>query len=203
MLLFITSCLTNKLRTIPGSYKTKGGYPLFSSTIDLMQDSTFVYNKYACLLNIKSTGIWSIKENKLVLNSDLQPYPDSLPNFKVIKAENNNSDKITFDLLSPDTLKALPTAVGFMFYKGDTIDRQLGGLNGKMYFEKKAVDSIKIISVDIKEIVLADIDSDYYRIVAIKDHNMYEFFTNEICEIRNSSLINKKNNKKVRYYKVR
>ena len=126
--------------------------------------------------------------------------------YRIIKTENNDFNKLTIDLFWPDSLEPLPGASGLMFYDGDTIDGQISDLEGRMILKKQLADSIKISFISLKDIVLTNIDFDYYKIVTIEDNdNMYEFFTNEIWKIRGDYLIDKTKNDyyyEKRFYKI-
>lgn len=199
------SCSTYRFKTVSGHYRTKGGFE-WGSCIDLNQDSIFIYKWQSGLIFGKTTGKWKIEGNNLILNSDLQPQLDTLPNYRIIKTEKNNANKITIDLFWTDSLEVLIGASGLMFYNGDTIERQVSDLNGRMIFKKQVADSLKISYIASRDILMNDFNYDYYKIVTIaKNELMYEFFTNEIWKIRGDYLIDKTKNDcyyEKRFYKV-
>ncbi len=191
ILIILTSCSSYTFKSVTGNYQTKGGFE-WGSMMDLKEDSNFTYKWRVGLFSGETTGKWLIEGNNLILNSDLQPQLSTLPKYRLIIEANNNADKITFDLLWPDTVEALHGAVGFLFYNGDTIDSQVSDIEGRMVFKKQLLDSIKISFIGFKEIILTNINSDYYKIVTLwDDDEMYEFFTNEIWKIRGDYLIDK------------
>ena len=65
---------------------------------------------------------------------------------------------------------------------------------GVALIQKKNADSIVINQVGLKDIILSNINHDYYKIQAIEKEKLYEFFTNEIWVIRNNHLIDKTKN---------
>ncbi|WP_430937300.1 hypothetical protein [Saccharicrinis sp. 156] len=185
----LTSCATINQKTITGYYRTKGSFEMGSS-IRLNKDSSFVYNWQGGLVYGETKGKWKIKDKELILNSDLQPENDTTPSYYLIEAAKRNSNKIRFDLFFPDSTEVLPAATGIMFENGVKISNQLSNMSGQMSFQKQDFDSIKISFVGLRDIIITDSINDYLKIAAVENFGSgYEFFTNEIWNIRHKSLI--------------
>ena len=197
VIILLTSCATINQKTITGYYRTRGGFEMGSS-IKLNKDSSFVYNWQGGLVYGETTGKWIIKDKELILNSDLQPENDTTPNYCLLDAAKRNSKKITFDLFFPDSMEVMPAATGIMFEEGVKISNQISNMSGQMSFQKHDFDSIKISFVGLKDIIITDSINDYFKIAGVENFGSgYEFFTNEIWNIRHKSLIDDTFN---RYY---
>ena len=205
LILLLTSCTVHDFQTVSGHYRTKGGFE-WGSSIILKQDSSFVYNSQVGLIFGQETGKWCVKRNNIILNSDFHPKKDTTPNFYLLDKKINNSSKIEFQLYFPDST-ALIGANGLMFYDKDTIFKNVSDISGLMTFPKHEYDSIKISYIIIKDIVIPNSINDYFKIAAVyfPFEHMYEYFENEVWQIRGKYLIDKSKNKyyyEKRFYKI-
>ena len=193
--MIFTSCSMYKKNNISGFYRTKAGYE-WGSSIYLNIDSTFSYKWQVGLLLGETRGIWSIKNDSLILNSDLQPQEDTTPDYYLIDRRIMDSGEIVFELFFPDTTETLLGATGLLFKNNDTIARALSDIDGKMLFARQVFDSIKIHYLGIKSINIVDKDYDNYKIVAVEDSSIYiyEYFTDEKWEILRDTLIDNTEN---------
>jgi len=201
----LSSCKTAKFYSVAGNYRTKGGFE-WGSRISIKKDSTFIYLWQSSLVFGETKGKWKLNGNKLILNSDLQPQKDIRPNFHIIDKRNTNSSDIVLDLYFPDSTDVLIGAIGLMFHDGDTIKNVISDINGHMRFSKQENDSIKILFIGLKDILISDSVNDYFKIATVDDYeNMYEYFTNETWKVRGNHLIDNSKNQyyyERRFYKI-
>lgn len=205
MFFLLTSCKSVKFDSVTGNYRTKGGFE-WGSHISLNRDSTFIYKWQSGLIYGETIGKWKLEVNNVVLNSDLQPPKDTPTNFNILDKRFTNSSDIVFDLFFPDSTTVLAAATGLMFHNGDTIRNIISDLNGNMRFPKQENDSIKILFIGLKDILISDSVNDYFKIATI-DYldNMVEYFTNEPWRVRGNHLIDKSKNQyyyEKRFYKL-
>jgi hypothetical protein len=201
----LSSCKTAKFDSVTGKYRTKGGFE-WGSNISLNKDSTFIYKWQTGLIYGETTGKWKLSGNNLVLDSDLQPQKDTPSSFYIIDKRNTNSSDIVFDLYFPDSTDVLIGANGLMFHDGDTIRNVFSDIHGNMRFPKQENDSIKILFIGLKDILISDSVNDYFKIATVDNNgNMYEYFTNETWQVRGNHLIDKSKNQNYyekRFYKI-
>ena len=207
VLIIFTSCSTYKNNDISGFYRTKGGFE-WGSSIYLNIDSTFSYKWQVGLIIGVTTGIWSIKNDSLILNSDWQPQEDTVPDYYLIDRSKVDSGEFFFELFFPDTTEALIGANGLMFKNNDTIAWASSDIDGKMLFPLQDFDSIRIYYIGIKSINIVDKDYDYYKIVAVEDSStyLYEYFTDEKWGILKDTLIDNTENEyyyEKQFYRVK
>jgi hypothetical protein len=202
----MTSCTAYNFQRVSGRYVTKGGFE-WGSSINLKPDSNFIYDWQIGGLFGHETGKWNLNGNNLILNSDFHPSIDTTPKFYLLDKQTNNTFKIQFLLYYPNTVDALIGANGLMFFNADTIFKSVSDINGLLTFPKHEYDSIKILFIGLKDILIPYSSYDYFKITSVDfpvDY-MYEYFEDEFWKIRGTHLIDKSKNRyyyEKRFYKI-
>jgi hypothetical protein len=204
MIFFIfTSCEQVGFNSVSGKYRTKGGFE-WGSSIVLNKDSTFTYKEQVGCVFGNITGTWKIEGRNIILNSYLQPEPDTIKDYYIIKSYKDNSNNIIFDL--SDGFETIPGVDGLMFHNGNIIENKYSDINGRLILKNQIADSIKISFVGLRNVVLKNTFNNYYQIkMIVKDFGKYAFFTNETWRIRGNNLIDKTKNNlyyERRFYKI-
>lgn len=176
----MSSCVLYKtisVKEVVGRYSWSCIYGV-GSEIEFNIDSTFKYTWFAGLNNGVTEGNWTIKNNKIVLNSEKQP------GFDVTREYNTTSDSTTICIdqnskLLDDSDLGFTTAVIVKMDKSKSkikFDSQMCTT-----FLTKEVDSIYITSMFKEPIHLSveELKSNNYYLVMKDWRSHYRYFTDE------------------------
>jgi len=203
---FFSSCI-NKRKYIQGCYKTETKFEL-GSWFCIENDSVFSFTWQCGLITGKTKGKWKVKNNKLILNSELQPIIDTTGDYKLKDKKNTNSDYWTFELFTPYNKTKLEGANGYTYIDGKIKNSYISDNEGILIIPKNPIDSIIISYIGLKEITIKPDIYDFYSIM-MNEYSydiMYEFFTKTKWIIRRNYLISRGFNvcnfgKKLKRYK--
>ena len=187
------NCSTYNIDSLCGKYVTKGGFE-WGSFIKLNKDSTFLYTRFVSGSINETKGKWYSSGNKLVLNSEKQPQKDTTPNFYLVEKQKNERKLITIDLID-NTKEPIVGASAIMFAKTDIIEKTFSDIEGRIVFFKQPFDSIKIQYFVFKNILIHDVEDNYFKIMTVEKQEIgYQFFTDEKWTIKRRKLIDKTKN---------
>jgi len=196
LLIFIFSAC--KVENINGLYRTKSGFE-WGSSLEINPDSTFIYHWSVSMDHGLTTGRWQRNKNLLILNSEKQPKPDTLPNFKIKSQYETKSDSLNVKIFLSDST-FITSSVFYLLYKnGKENAGVVKAINGNVSFLKQDFDSLRILGSNYRDISLSKGYKDvvlYSKtinnleiILRIAPDWGYEYFSNRVIEIKNRRLI--------------
>jgi len=218
--LVVISCSSTKNITdkdIVGEYEFRASDDIYGvrARMEFNVDHTFNYMRnmgsYDVVVWEQSCGLWQRDKNKIILNSELQPFPDSIPNYEIIRTENNSSDSLIIKVFTPDN-EPLPFFNCKLKLDTAVIASTSANFDGEATLKKILADSL-IISYpcdggyirrfrhQFKE------ELNYYEFKITKKGYLFRiYFTNETWFYKNDRLYDpvlKNENNKIYYRKIK
>ena len=189
LLIFISCSSTKSLTTeqIVGKYQWHGVYGI-RSTIELKADQTFEYNWQTGLISGTTFGIWKRDENKITLNSKLQPPENEIQNFEIIRIEKYKSDSLSIKVIGYDN-ESLPSAFCVLMKDGLVLTGAGTDLQGETKLPKSEADSLIISFIGYKTISIPpDSSISKYIFKMEEGDEYYEYFTDETWTYKDGRL---------------
>lgn len=189
LLCFLISCSITKSiekKNITGKYTLHKFFEI-GSTLELNEDSSFIYDWQLGLMNGITTGYWSIKGRKLVLNSVLQPNDKEI---ELVKFEKRNSDSILIKIVDIQN-EGIPFVVCFLKKDTSYVSIRKTDYDGYVTLPRiNDVDSLmfKFVEKDKKINFKLDFSNSYFEFKTRENMRYYEYFTNKVLIIKNDKL---------------
>ena len=182
----LLSCSSSKNLKTEKAIGKYGRNPFYGlvKTIELRNDQTFEYNWVTGLLSGKTIGSWEIKENKIILNSEVQPLKES-EKYEVLGWFDQTDDSLYIKLFDQYNL---PLSFATCVLKRDTTVIAWANTNseGKAKLPKIFADSLIIPFVGYYTIRHPLIMSfTQYEFKMKPEDEPYQYFTNEIWFYKN------------------
>ena len=191
IILFCLSCNQFKYNRLVGKYKYIQPN-FYYGEMELKADSIFNFYYQAGLMSSHVTGKWNLDNNKLILNSSMQPDTDS-----ILVQESYNENQSQIKIYVRDK-KEEPLGAAFVYFNNDTKIGVACDDDGNLFIP----DTLRLNSIHINYIgeiynyAIKFPNSNNFNIHVNFNpkYEWYRFFINEIWDIKKKKIINPNGN---------